>query len=78
MSAFDSKICLVTGAGSGIGPAVAFAKAGARVAVCDVNEESAHRTAAAAALAEAGRRRDRAGGRRLVGGLTRCRERSTS
>ncbi|MEV6041595.1 SDR family NAD(P)-dependent oxidoreductase [Nonomuraea sp. NPDC052116] len=48
MSAFDSKICLVTGAGSGIGRAmaVAFAKSGARVVVCDVNEESAHRTAA--------------------------------
>ncbi|MER6004867.1 SDR family NAD(P)-dependent oxidoreductase [Nonomuraea angiospora] len=48
MSAFDSKIRLVTGAGSGIGRAmaVAFAKSGARVVVCDVNEESAHRTAA--------------------------------
>ncbi|MGW0193439.1 SDR family oxidoreductase [Nonomuraea sp. NPDC003201] len=42
MSAFDSKICLVTGAGD----AVAFAKSGARVVLCDVNEESAHRTAA--------------------------------
>jgi NAD(P)-dependent dehydrogenase (short-subunit alcohol dehydrogenase family) len=48
LSAFDSKICLITGAGSGIGQAtaVAFGKAGARVVVCDVNEESAHRTAA--------------------------------
>ncbi|GAA4973058.1 NAD(P)-dependent dehydrogenase (short-subunit alcohol dehydrogenase family) [Nonomuraea thailandensis] len=48
MSAFDNKSCLITGAGSGIGRAiaVAFAKAGARVVVCDVNEESARRTAA--------------------------------
>ncbi|MEV1172683.1 glucose 1-dehydrogenase [Nonomuraea sp. NPDC049784] len=48
MSAFDNKICLIIGAGSGIGRAmaVAFAKAGARVVVCDVNEESARRTAA--------------------------------
>ncbi|MBB5783409.1 SDR family NAD(P)-dependent oxidoreductase [Nonomuraea jabiensis] len=56
MSAFDNKICLITGAGSGIGRAMAvgFAKAGARVVVCDVNEERARRTAAdigAAALA---------------------------
>ncbi|MEV4582083.1 SDR family oxidoreductase [Nonomuraea jabiensis] len=56
MSAFDNKICLITGAGSGIGRAMAvgFAKAGARVVACDVNEESARRTAAdigAAALA---------------------------
>ncbi|MFG6199695.1 SDR family NAD(P)-dependent oxidoreductase [Nonomuraea sp. JJY05] len=48
MSAFDSKSCLITGAGSGIGRAmaVAFGKPGARVVVCDVNEESARRTAA--------------------------------
>ncbi|MEV1179135.1 glucose 1-dehydrogenase [Nonomuraea sp. NPDC049784] len=49
MSTFDSKVALVTGAGSGIGRAmaVAFAKAGARVVACDVNPESAEQTAAA-------------------------------
>ncbi|GAA3612977.1 SDR family oxidoreductase [Nonomuraea rosea] len=48
MTTFENKVCLVTGAGSGIGRAmaVAFAKAGARVVVCDVNAESAQRTAA--------------------------------
>jgi NAD(P)-dependent dehydrogenase (short-subunit alcohol dehydrogenase family) len=48
LSAFNNKICLITGAGSGIGRAmaVAFAKTGARVVVCDVNEEGARRTAA--------------------------------
>jgi NAD(P)-dependent dehydrogenase (short-subunit alcohol dehydrogenase family) len=49
LSTFDSKVALVTGAGSGIGRAmaVAFAKAGARVVACDVNPESAEQTAAA-------------------------------
>ncbi|MEV4109736.1 glucose 1-dehydrogenase [Nonomuraea sp. NPDC049695] len=49
MSSFDSKVALVTGAGSGIGRAmaVAFAKAGALVVACDVNPESAKQTAAA-------------------------------
>ncbi|MFG1706250.1 SDR family NAD(P)-dependent oxidoreductase [Nonomuraea sp. M3C6] len=47
MSTFDNKVGLVTGAGSGIGRAmaVAFAKAGARVVVCDVNPDSAASTA---------------------------------
>ncbi|GIH95712.1 SDR family NAD(P)-dependent oxidoreductase [Planobispora siamensis] len=48
MTSFDTKVCLVTGAGSGIGRAMAlaFAKAGARVVVCDIDAGSAGRTAA--------------------------------
>ncbi|MEU8248865.1 glucose 1-dehydrogenase [Nonomuraea sp. NPDC048916] len=44
---FHDRVALITGAGSGIGRAmaVAFAKAGARVVVCDINGESAERTA---------------------------------
>lgn len=45
----DAKSIIVTGAGSGIGraSALAFANAGARVVVAELNEESAKRTVAA-------------------------------
>ncbi|MCC5575780.1 glucose 1-dehydrogenase [Microtetraspora sp. AC03309] len=44
---FTDRVSLITGAGSGIGRAMAlaFAKAGARVVACDINAESADRTA---------------------------------
>lgn len=43
MKRFQNKICLVTGAGSGIGKATAlsFAQEGAKVVVCDLNEGNA-------------------------------------
>ncbi|MFC5819498.1 SDR family NAD(P)-dependent oxidoreductase [Nonomuraea harbinensis] len=48
MTTFDDRVALVTGAGSGIGRAMAlaFAAAGGRVVVCDIDEDRAARTAA--------------------------------
>jgi len=48
MCEFNEKSVIVTGAGSGIGraTAIAFGKAGAKVAVADINEANAQKTAA--------------------------------
>ena len=47
MRDFSGKTAVITGAGSGMGRylAVLLAKAGANVAICDVNEESLNDTA---------------------------------
>ena len=49
MERFDSKVAIVTGAGSGFGEAIAtrFAREGARVVVSDVNDENGRRVTAA-------------------------------
>ncbi|MGN9846054.1 SDR family NAD(P)-dependent oxidoreductase [Nonomuraea sp. H19] len=48
MNNFDGRVALITGAGSGIGRAMAlaFARAGAHVVACDIDPNSAKQTAA--------------------------------
>ncbi|MEW5835948.1 MAG: 3-hydroxybutyrate dehydrogenase [Pseudomonadota bacterium] len=48
MSSLQGKVALVTGAASGLGKAIAtrYAKEGAAVAICDINQQAADATAA--------------------------------
>jgi 3-hydroxybutyrate dehydrogenase len=48
MSSLDGRVALITGAASGIGKAIAelYAKHGAKVAICDINQQAADATAA--------------------------------
>jgi NAD(P)-dependent dehydrogenase (short-subunit alcohol dehydrogenase family) len=43
---FEGKVCLVSGAGSGIGQetAISFAREGAKVIVADINEKGGQQT----------------------------------